>query len=489
MRRIPWHSLGASVRIGLAAFLSAAALAQAAPPRLDAAKLVARFRAWDAARNHGLGASGSADSGVLGWREAGILRGYADLWEATRDPYWLGKIDDQFGRIITRAAPDGWGFLQWTTADFGVGLFCAEPLHNMGSATISPEQHREFSAHRIRLITGASYIVEFTGPEAYRVEDLTRHEWLATGQVYLPGGRIASIPGCTVAISGQAHAGDEFLVRTTAPKQEPFVVHEGMLGYPVAVFIAAVKADPALQPRFGADADRFLAFINRNFVEKWEPYWIDLGRGAGAYRFPPIITDRYPNRVLPHNQYLAMARVYVVLEHVPGADPLMAVRARGMALNFRRNLHRSGTGWRWNYWDWIEGGRRDVGDTARGDFSQAHREDSGHGTIDVGFALEAWRHGVVFTRADIRRFAATYLDAMWNGSNENPRLGTDVVTRGDRFSALLGDWVDLCQVDPRIYFLALTAFLREGEPTFKIPMILAAERELSTADFLSLRHY
>ncbi|MBU0610050.1 MAG: hypothetical protein KKI08_19350, partial [Armatimonadetes bacterium] len=81
-------------------------VACAAP--LDKAKLVADYKAADAAYKDGKGLSESADSGTLGWGEASYLRNYSSLWLVTHDTYWLAKIEDHFTRIMASATdPDG----------------------------------------------------------------------------------------------------------------------------------------------------------------------------------------------------------------------------------------------------------------------------------------------------------------------------------------------------------------------------------------------
>ena len=122
--------------------LLAGALAWAEP--LDQTKLVAEYKAADLAYKDGKGLSESADSGSLGWGEAAYLRNYSRMWLVTRDPYWLGKIEDHFTRIVGHATdPDGDGFLGWQTATYSGAVYWCLPLHNRGTATIEPEFFKE----------------------------------------------------------------------------------------------------------------------------------------------------------------------------------------------------------------------------------------------------------------------------------------------------------------------------------------------------------
>ena len=467
---------------------------------LDKAKLTADYQAADAASKEGKGLSESADSGTLGWGEASYLRNYSRMWLVTHDIYWLEKIEDHFTRIIANATdPDGDGFLGWQTPTYSAAVYWALPLHNRGTATIEPGFFKEMGKLNAE-VTGHVYVLSFEEAASFSVWDQTTRQRVAEKQAYTPGAVITAIPGCKVKISGETAVGDRFMVRTLKPEPTEFAVHEGMIAYPVAVFIEAVKQDPKLQERFGASADKFLQFINQHMLRKHEYDWLTLtpqpalpavaaGGGTaggvqapalqnggaavaqmGAWRFRDLITDRYPNRIMPHNQYLALARAFLVLKDVPGADPLMGQRAEQMARFFRASLIEQEAAFTWHYWDWLEEGKPD----------HSGFEDTSHGTIDVGFAAEAAMRGVVFTEADMKRFTRTVLDLMWNQSEEEPKLGPNCATRGDKFSFVMSDWVDLCRWEPKIYELALKTYAPKMSAT-SAPLMLRAESLCGTA--------
>jgi len=434
--------------------------------QLDKAKLAEEYKAWDLSRNGGLGASEATDSGTLGWSESSYLRGYSNMWLAGGDTYWLAKIQDHFTRIMGSATdPDGDGFLGWQTATYSAAVYWCQPLLNRGTGTIDPPFFSEKNAKAIEQVTGHNYVINFVDAATYRVQDQSTRQWVSEALTYKSGEVITAVPGCKVRISGEARTGDRFMVRTLRPEPTEYAVHEGMLAYPVSVFIEAVAKDPKLREQFGASADSFLQFINRNFLQKHEQDWVEYEDGSGAWRFADLITDRFPNRIMPHNQYLALARAFLVLRDVPGADPLMGKRAEQMARLFRRSLIEQDAAWVWHYWDWVE-----AGEPGHSGF-----EDTSHGHIDVGFAVEAAMRGVVFTDEDMKRFTRTVLDLMWNGSETNPKLGPNCATKGEDFSILLGDWIDLCRWEPRIYELALTVFEPTAKAAGQNPTMLRAE--------------
>ncbi len=442
--------------------------------QLDVAKLAEAHKAFDMARNEGKGNSDSANSGSLGWGEGGIINAYAQLWEATEDTYWLEKISDHFHRIMANASdPDGDGYLSWQTPGYSCAVAWAERLHNVSAAEIAPAYQKNMSGKAAAKCTGHVYMIEFQeGADKFRIRDCDTCEVVADGVDYQGKATITQIEPFKLTISGEAHQGDRFLVRTAGPEGIEYTVHQGMFVYPVAKFIEAVKTRPELQEQFGADADEFLTFINKHLFEKNERDWLDMGELGGGYRFEPKVTDRFPNRIMPHNQYGALARAWLVLKDVAGAHPLMAQRAEQMARYFHSylELDEENDAYRWHYWDWTE----------YGEPGNSGWEDTSHGHIDVSLAVEAARRDVVFTDEDMVRIANTWLKVMWNQDEENPKMAAGVDGREPyKFSSLLVSWSELSQWDKQVYDLALKAFLakdEEQQARWAGAMLLCAKR-------------
>ena len=426
--------------------------------QLDQDKLVQAYKAFDSERNEGKGFSESADSGSLGWGEGGVLQDYVRLWEVTEDPYWLAKIRDHFKRIMKNASdPDGDGFLGWATTTYSSAVAYAERLHNVSDATIEPAVQKNRTGKAAATCTGHSYLIEFQkGADQFRVVDWDTRKVVAADVVFKDGAKIAAIKPFRFVIRGKPHQGDRFLVRTVAPEPLEFAVHQGMFVYPAAVFIEAVKSRSELQSQFAGDADAFLTFINKHVFEKFERDWLDMGERGGGYRFEPKVTDRYPNRIMPHNQYAALARAWLVLKDVPGADPRMKGRAEAMVRYFHSHLEpvEEKDAYRWHYWDWIEYGKPD----------HSRYEDTSHAALNVALAVEAARRGVIFTDEDMKRIANTWLELMWNHDEKKPQMASDVAGGGEhRFSPTKNRWTMLSQWNPKVRELAETAFEAMGD--------------------------
>ena len=442
--------------------------------QLDVARLAEAHKAYDAARNEGKGNSESPDSGSLGWGEGGIIHAYALMWEATEDTYWLSKISRHFHNIMATATdPDGDGYLSWQTRSYACAVAWAERLHNVSTAEITPPYQKNTNGKAAATCTGHTYLIEFSGgPQTFRILDWDTRQLVADDIAYEDGMTVTQIEPFKVKISGQTHQGDRFMVRTVAPEPLEFTVHQGMFIYPVALFIEAVKARPDLQPQFGADADEFLAFINKHLFDKNERDWLDMGELGGGYRFEPKVTDRFPNRIMPHNQFAALARAWVVLKDIPGAHPLMADRAEKMVRYFHSylELDEQHNAYKWNYWDWTE----------YGEPGHSGYEDTSHAALTMSLAVVAARRGLIFTDEDMVRIANTWLKLMWNQDPDNPMMAAGVDGREPhKFSALLNWWGELSQWDRQVYDLALKTFLakdEQGQAAWAPAMLVCAKR-------------
>jgi len=445
-----------------------------ASAQLDVTKLAEAHKAYDMARNEGKGNSENPNSGALGWGEGGIINAYAQMWEVTEDTYWLTKISQHFDNIMgTAADPDGDGYLSWTTKGYSTAVAYAERLHNVSDAEITPDVQINRNGKAAAECIGHKYLIDFhKGPAQFRILDWDTQELLVDDLEYQDGAAITQIVPFKLVISGQPHQGDRFMIRTFAPEEVEYVVHQGMFIYPVAKFIEAVKQRPELQEQFGADADEFLAFINKHVFEHNEQDWIEMGERGGAYREQAVFTCRSPNVILPHNQYGALARAWIVLKDVEGAHPLMADRAEKMARYFHSylELDEESNAYKWRYMDWI----------LYGEPKTSGYEDISHGHIDVSLAVEAARRGVVFTEQDMVRLANTWLKVMWNQDEDEPLMASRVDgSEPFKHSALLVSWSELAQWDTKVYDLGLKTFLAKSEEQqarWAPAMLLCAKR-------------
>ena len=438
----------------------------------DREALIAQFTSFDASRNEGKGYSEHASSATLAWGESRYLNAYIKMYRVTGDTRWLDKVVDHFDRMLANMSDhNGDGIPGWHTDRYSVSRMRAEALHNRGTAKITPEQATVTNITQAHEAVDAEYSVERTGADRFVVRDMTRQEVVYDGP-YSIGQDIPGIAGFSVQLDGLPETGDKFRVQTWGVGPLEYAVHEGMILYPIAQFIELALNSQG--GRYEEKARFYLRLMEKRILEKQERYWLEVTPEVGAYRFTESARERFPNRILPHNQYLALGRAFLVLKDVSD-HPLFLKRATQMATHFKRSLKQTGEAYTWAYWDWVEAGMPD----------RSRTEDTSHGHIDIEFVVEAYRRGVVFTRADMLRFARTLTDQMWNGSLLTPRIGSRVDGQAGEGNTIRG-WVELCRWDSRIWDIYWKLFNNLDRPGLEIPHLLHARAVLDGVPLFKL---
>ncbi len=424
-------------------------------PTMDEAN--SELKAMDAAFRGGKGYSDSPDSSSLGWGEASRLLSYIKAYTVFKDTYWLDKIIDHFDRMIANLSdPDGDGYTGWQTIEYSdaLGWPAADP-NNTGNAGIAPELVR---ARKTTDVTGHTYTIEFTTPGEFQIADDDAAKLLARRQPYKSGDPITFIPGVKVTISGTPARGDKFHVRTEQVIPLEWAVHDGTVTYPIALFVEAVSKDETLQEQYGEKADEYAELLTDNFLKKWEYVWVEPADGMGFLKWEPIVANPYlrdippaeiPTAVkpIPHNQYLALGRTYLVMADVadkPQADHYRDI-AEKMARFFKSKLRPTGEAYTFAYWDPVEG----VSDGA---------DDFGHGGLSLSFVIAAANRGVVFDDEDMQRFSHTLLDQIWNGSLDAPKFARRVNGEGEGSASVSNYWVGLSRHDDEAWKLFWAIF-------------------------------
>lgn len=244
--------------------------------------------------------------------------------------------------------------------------------------------------------------------------------------------------------------------RVSVGERSTWLVHETILAKSALKFVKTVYGDSDLTAAYGTKADEYLAFIEELILPKWDTYYRDLGNDRGVYVFPAGNRAAYfPERTLPHNQYLVASECYLLLGDITGNSDYTS-RARALLNNFKDHLQVNSavpTAYQWNYWD--SAGSWDQGMTYVG-----AEEDTSHANLDVSAVITAYHYGVVFDETDMEKFASTFVDAMWNGSMTNPGIGPRVNYNEVRtqwlllYNTDLSAWLKLAEFDPRIWHIA-----------------------------------
>ena len=323
---------------------------------LDVDEVIRLYKEHDQSLNEGQGYSLSPDSSSLGWGESGILRAYAFCYELTSDNYWLDKIAAHFENIMATAKDDlEDGYLSWRTKRYSAVPWTAKARPgNKGDGAIEPAEGTVTNADCYKQLYGQVFTLTFLAGNKLRVTDSSKDEPLVDGSPLEPGKPIAGLPLISVKIDGTPQEGDAFEIHTVEADAFDYLVHQGLFLFPVALAMEAWSKDTDLYALKRVKFEKFESFISHNVFDRWEQEWVDVpDTDMGAYRFQDSRSQRYPATLLPHNQFLAMARTYLVLSDLPQVKRRDEYRekARRMYLYFKHFLKPVEEAYVWNYWD------------------------------------------------------------------------------------------------------------------------------------------
>ncbi|MFE3449751.1 hypothetical protein ACFXJ8_12540 [Nonomuraea sp. NPDC059194] len=470
-----------------------ASLPVTAAPAAAESGWLTKYRALEAQIGHT--AYNNPDSANLAWGESYIMRSYLDVYAATGDTAWLDKLVTHADTVIADADDiDGDGFLGWSTGRYSPPELANSSFETAASGdTTLPASWTRFQdtgshiyrttdvpsgtgSRSVRVVSdqtkwkklrqkiGSSYAGgtkhllrawgKRTGSVVGRVvlrdgsTTLCMLEFASTAWQFkettcdVPAGRAPEVwlEHASYTVSGSAYFDD---VRLSGIF--PYIVHDGMIGIPIAEFVRLVAKTPALAG-YNAKAATYRAFLENELVPRWEhsAYLGNTWNGT-SYQQPPDVDTFSHTRAyddLPFNMSLAFANLLNVLHEVNG-DPAYLDRATRIAQWTKSHLTSSSGAYVWKYATYA-----------------SQKEDLSHGNVDLSAIVENHRRGQVFTAADMTAFTKTFKDNMWNGSTSAPVFslyvdGTGVANGVDYF---LHSWLELAEFDRQVYTLAATKY-------------------------------
>ena len=228
------------------------------------------------------------------------------------------------------------------------------------------------------------------------------------------------------------------------PNEEPYcyVVHSGMIGYPIAEFAQLVRDTPGLgdQPAwdgesFGQKAAEYVSALEA-VIATHDDEFVNQGDG-GAYAFQDDATFTCcPGQPVPLNQSNAMGRLLLAMWDLTGRTDYLD-KATRLARSFRDALTLGSQGeYLWNYWG--------------GNYTPPG-EDISHAAINVGFAHLAAQLGVVFDDIDMERFGRTFMNRIYVDAETFSDYVGGGSTNGSSYKPQSGRWLVLSVARPGIY--------------------------------------
>ena len=215
-----------------------------------------------------------------------------------------------------------------------------------------------------------------------------------------------------------------------------YVVHTGMLIYPMAEFARGVQ-DAGLADWTAADGQTFgdkAAFWTTAAQESVAAH-DDQWREDGTYVFRADAPLTYAGVDVPFNQSNTMGRALLSLYDVTG-DAQYLDKATGLATRFRADITFSGGQALWNYW---------------GGAYASPGEDISHAAINADFIAMAAERGVVFSDEDAEAVAETFVSRVLLDDATSYDFVGGGTTNTSSYRAQLGRWAALTPWRPAVY--------------------------------------
>ncbi len=227
------------------------------------------------------------------------------------------------------------------------------------------------------------------------------------------------------------------------PQQQPYcyVVHSGMLTYPMAKWVAWIYANKAVGQRKAYDqktykdkADDVLKRIEES-VRFHSDQWKLKGSAQGYYIFHAKASFmKFTNQAMPLNQQNALGRTLAVLSRITGTVSYTDQTKR-LCHYFKAYTKLSGRGLVWNYWP-----------TAY----KSPGEDISHGAINATFAVECYKSGQAFSKSDLVRMGYALFDnAFLSATSWRGFIGGGAINTS--YAKQLGRWLPLSEYWPVLY--------------------------------------
>ncbi len=230
-----------------------------------------------------------------------------------------------------------------------------------------------------------------------------------------------------------------------------YVVHTGMLTYPMVEYARLVRRDgleEELAPdgeSHGSKASRYITAAQQS-VAFHEDQW----NQAGYYIFRPDATFLdYAGTDVPLNQSNALGRTLIVLYELTGEESYRQ-KAEALAVRFREQCTTGADGTLlWNYW---------------GGAYTGSGEDISHAALNVGFAVLAAQQGFGFSAQDMSAMARTFVERVYvDDATFSDRIGGGS-TNGSSYRPQVGRWVILSPMRTSIYTAVRDVYERDYAP-------------------------
>ena len=275
----------------------------------------------------------------------------------------------------------------------------------------------------------------------------------------------------------------------------PFIPFVGtaMLVYPMVHAARIIRETPELNanPKYRAKVDQYIEAAEKA-VAVHEFQWKILEDGNGWYVRPKGFPRDYDGIEKQFNMVLRMGMVHLQLAALTGKAEHLD-RALQIGRRWKEDLWvDQNDGLLWHY-HWT-GSRAFRGWTVQDgvsenspDFSGNQRmEDISHGHVSLGFAELAFRHGLLFDKEDMQRFANTFnRNATVQNADGQPTMSWFIDGSGEaggaRVEMSAGPWARLAPFNQQVFHTVREIHNRFGFPRSRAHLMLVGSAYLNRA--------
>ena len=231
----------------------------------------------------------------------------------------------------------------------------------------------------------------------------------------------------------------------------PYLVHDGMIGLPIAQFIRLVDRNPTTLAAYATQANAYQTFLETHIVPKWSDSaswmgncWTQYSSSTGYYKEPTTFNSLPGQNFtqLPYNMMAPFAEMLWTLYDV-NSNAFYLDRANDIAQFFKNGLQVNGSAYKWKYCTVL-----------------SQIEDTSHGNLDVGMATESFNRAGTISGTHIAKISYALTGHMWNQSTSAPLVKDNVDGTGTTYAhtKYIGDWVKMTQYNRTNWTIAANQY-------------------------------
>ncbi|MCE5345140.1 MAG: hypothetical protein LLG13_02465 [Bacteroidales bacterium] len=451
------------------------------------------------------------DGSTLAWGESATLRALVNMYEATDDPKYLAEVARRGDRLLSHR-DDRCGVVDCSGKSrpaWSMGYKYVVAEAQLKDASGKPVINIRSTPYSNNLLTKVEIISFCNGNDDHftlkvnnsfykRTETFSDLSLNPSDNRFVE--KIVNDPLSPYSAQSGNYTEKSNLIRvkvvssstmfnqvvTLKPIPLAYMGYIGVIYDPMLRFAEIVKANPELNDLVPA-ADRFIRSAEESYADASNRLWRNgPGKNEGYYltcekgeSFPADNVGEPFNFLARHVcSELALYRLTGKTEYLERSEKMSNLLKNRLRYNQQSDLYV------WNYWYepmTTKGWTPDDSLSYNVKYFKPanHVEDISHGVLDIGMIVAANRTGIVFTDADLIRFANTLLVNVLTADRTGVRRGVDGGPEHPAYFGILHGWLELAVANPEVYHAIRLAYINKGDESLAFSAdLLKWERKL-----------